>query len=376
MKIIDKHLLRECLLPYFYCVFGMSMILVMSDLFERESQFRAVGTPIWDVVLFYIHYLAAYARGSTISSVVMILPISLLAGTLYSLTRLTRQNELTAMRASGVSLYRLMLPFLCLGVFSSLLGVAAQELVAPSATQWITRYDDLLEGRPIRADRTIRGFKYFDEASRALWEVGSFNLSHPEHLWDVRITIERDDRTRERRIVADRARWRSGKWWLSGISEQKYLTTDEMDGLPSEKIRGPIEMPELTGEPLVFVMEADSDTVEKYASSLVLLKYLEKPRGLPPVELARRRTDAHLRLAMPWVCVIASLIAIPAAARGGHRGAFSGANLAVIMFLAFYLAVQVSSVFAKRELISPWLSAWLPNIAFLGIGTGVASRMR
>ena len=121
MKIIDKYLLRTFMVPLVYCLVGFSMIFVIFDLFDHFSDFMEAKTSLLDILKYYLFILPSILS--------YIVPISLLLSVLYALSTLTRSNELTAMRASGVSLYRLMLPFMTMGL---LFALAVLTVLFPS----------------------------------------------------------------------------------------------------------------------------------------------------------------------------------------------------------------------------------------------------
>ncbi len=115
MKLLDKYLLRQLLVPLAYCLLTFSMVFIIADLFEHLSDFIEAKTSFLQVVRYYLFILPSY--------MVFIAPISLLLGILYSLWQLSKNNELTAMRASGASFYRLMVPFSLLESASVFLSV-------------------------------------------------------------------------------------------------------------------------------------------------------------------------------------------------------------------------------------------------------------
>ncbi len=111
MKLIDKYILRSLFVPTAYCLLTFCMLFVLFDLFDHLSDFIDAQTPFLQIVRYYFYILPAM--------LVFIVPISLLLGLLYGLWQLSKNNELTAMRASGVSLMRLTIPIMLAGWFSA-----------------------------------------------------------------------------------------------------------------------------------------------------------------------------------------------------------------------------------------------------------------
>src|ERR1039457_188205 len=138
MKIVDKYLLRQYLVPFGYCFATFSLMYIVFDLFDRLGDLMQAKVGIAQIALFYFHYLLTINGNS--SFIVLVLPISLLLGALYSLSQLTRHNEFTAMRASGMSLSRLMRPFLLFSLACSLVSAVIQETVAPQSSRWTQQF--------------------------------------------------------------------------------------------------------------------------------------------------------------------------------------------------------------------------------------------
>ena len=98
MRLLDRYLLRELLVPLAYCLGGFLVFFIAFDLIFDINRFQEAMLRFMDVVEYYIVVLPEILAD-------MVIPISLLLASLYSLTNLSRHNELTAMRAAGVSLW-------------------------------------------------------------------------------------------------------------------------------------------------------------------------------------------------------------------------------------------------------------------------------
>jgi lipopolysaccharide export system permease protein len=376
MKLIDKYLLREYLFPVTYCFLGLLMLYLVFGLMEYSGDLVKSGATFSQVVRFFGYFMVAYADGNNISFMVFMLPGALLGGTLYGLYKLTRHNELTAMRASGVSLFRLICPFIWVGVACSLLAVGIQEYLAPGASRAFDEIERELSGDPDSGRRVIHGYKYNNVKGMRHWRIDVFDTADPSVLVGIELTRERLDTSRISVIRADRADWKDGRWVFHGMRRQKYLHTDLPDG-PEE---GPYEVPrgvdDLTETPDDFLFAADGTQLERYHSSLAVLFYLKEKGNADKTELARQKVDLHTRLAMPWACLIVGLLSVPIGAKGGRQGMFAGIITAVVLFLLFFLTMQFGAFLGKRQNLPAWLAAWLPNVVFFLVGTGMILRMR
>ena len=119
MRLLDRYLLRELLIPLGYCLCGFLLFWITSDMFVRLGEFQKKGLLARDIAEYYVVMLPEF--------LVLVLPIALLLALLYALTNHARHNEVTAIRAAGVSLWRLSIPYLGVGLLASLALFATNE---------------------------------------------------------------------------------------------------------------------------------------------------------------------------------------------------------------------------------------------------------
>jgi|GEM_PF-836006 len=382
MKLIDKYLLKEYVVPLVYCFCGFCLLYIVAGLFDKISDFIKAGATLADIFKYYALYVVSYADKGNISFVVTILPVSLLAASLYTLSRLTRQNELMAMCASGVSMLRLMTPFLAVALLCSVVAFTVQEFVAPVAARHLDDMKLRMKGADPAVARMVSNLRYHNSEKRRRWEIAKFNPDSPRQLEGVLVKVEREDTAYELKITAERAEWRDGAWHFYGMSEQKFLTDNVQDGPGSEPNPGPVRMDMLeeTPEDLLFAVEPaaldDSSMFERYSGSFKLAGYLASIDRRSNSGLAKKQVDANLRISMPWACLIAAMLAIPAGTKGGRQGILSGIILAVALFLGFYITMQIASFMGKKEYLAPWLSAWISHAVFFVTGCVMIAKMK
>src|SRR5215471_7898348 len=125
MRLLDRYLLRELMIPLFYCLSGFLLLWVVADLINELGTLQEHKLKAGDIALYYLVQTPGF--------LVLGLPIALLLALLYALTNHARHNELTAIRAAGVSLWRLALPYFAVGFFASLALLALNETFVPGS---------------------------------------------------------------------------------------------------------------------------------------------------------------------------------------------------------------------------------------------------
>src|SRR5258707_12820317 len=131
MRLLDRYLLRELLIPLAYCLCGFLIFWVFSDLFSQMAEFQRKKLVAHDIIAYYLV--------STPEFLVVVVPIALLLALLYALTNHARHHEITAMRAAGISLWRICAPHLAVGVAASLLLFGFNEWLVPDNINWGNR---------------------------------------------------------------------------------------------------------------------------------------------------------------------------------------------------------------------------------------------
>ena len=122
---MDRYLLRELLVPLWYCLSGFLLLWVVSDLITELNSLQEKKLHLGDIAQYYLIKVPEF--------LVLVLPIALLLALLYALTNHARHNEITAIRAAGISLWRLSLPYFAVGLLLSLAVFWLNEYCVPQS---------------------------------------------------------------------------------------------------------------------------------------------------------------------------------------------------------------------------------------------------
>lgn len=362
MKILYRYLLRAYLGPFFACLATFTLLFVVQDLFNNLADFLEGRTAWTQVALFYLALIP--------TGLVFITPISLLLGLLYCLSRLTRNNELTAMRACGISTPRLMLPFLAVGAAGALVTLAINETVAPWASWWTREF--------VRAQRAADessvyvhvNLPYHNYPAKRSWLIGRFDTRTRE----MRQVVVRQSDASGRdlfKITAESAHWVGGRWWFRDAIYEEFDANNDRRGPP--RVESAIEMVGWDETPRLFLEELLD---ERFRSAIGLLRFLRNNQGISPEAAARVRVDIHSRLALPFAGLLVTLIGIPFGYHTGRKGALAGVLMALALFFVYYYLFHFSVWLGKKGYLAPPLAGWLPNLLVLIGGLFLLRRIR
>ena len=125
MRLLSSYVLKEFISFLIYCILAFAVIFVLVDTVENLDNFIDSHLSISLIALYYTFYLPYI--------LILTLPVSMLLSTLFSLGRLIGDNEITAMKASGVSFYRILVPLYIFSLFVGVFALIFTELVVPRA---------------------------------------------------------------------------------------------------------------------------------------------------------------------------------------------------------------------------------------------------
>ena len=361
MRILHRYLFKNLLMPLLYLLMAFTLLFVIGDLMDNMGRFIDTKTSFAGIVYYYSLFLP--------SMVIMIVPLCLLLAVLYSLSTLTRHSEVTAMRASGISIYRIIRPYMLMGIACFVFTAVVNEYTGP---KFAYRADQFIEQQKHdEGDVYHERIAFKNPGAGHIWYIKQFD-TRTFTMEGVELIQQREDGSDRIKYNAEKARWMDGRWWFENGTFQEY---DEMGNRAgqAESFQA-LEMRKLPEVPENFMIEIKDPA---YQSSMELWNYIQSHESrLSPETLTKYEVDFHHKLTMPVVCIIITMIGIPVGAHTGRKGAFAGIMLALGMFFAFYATQFTLEYLAKQMLIVPWLGPWGAIIAFFIIGSIMIHRMR
>ena len=360
-QIVDTYIMSGFL---FYVLVVLASLVSMSEVYFF---FELVGDMIRNnislVKMFtYLFFLTPQLIYST-------LPISILVATLILFGVMSKQNEVTAFRACGVSLFRLAAPILIGSMLFSGGLFAFDHYYVPGANRKQDALRDEIKGRPkqtyLRPDRKwimgegsrIYYYEYFDTTEQTMGGVNVFEL-------------EPNTFRLKRQILAERARWSpSLKTW---VFENGWFSDFKT---PNQREHTPIiatTFSELTESPEYFFTAALQD---KQMNTTELEKYIRdlQQRGFPTTKL---QVQLYRKFSLPLFALIMAMIAVPFGFLVGSRGAMTGIGVSMAIGIAYLAVDPLFQKLGEVSLLPPAMAAWSPDALFSLTGLYLLLRMR
>jgi lipopolysaccharide export system permease protein len=369
MRLLDRYLLRELLMPLVYCLGGFVVFWISFNLFTRLDDLQEAKLHLWDV----IELCAAW----TPECLVTVLPIALLLALLYTLTHHARHNEIAAMRAAGMSLWRLCVPYFLVGLGASLVLFALNEIAVPRSNEWGER---ILNRYVHKSDDAPNPFHGFTNArANRIWIFNEYRPRTAEMSGTIVVNWTLPNGS-IRKLYADRAVYSKPGWTFFNVREfeQAGETAPVVPLLQTNELA----MPDFDETPAGIENEIKMSEYESLHSRKLnvplstLWEYLRRHPNLPPAEAANWWTKFYGRLAAPWTCLVVVLIAIPFGVASGRRNLFVGVAGSVFICFTFFVLQQVGLAMGQGDRLPAWLAAWLPNLIFAAAGLLLTARVR
>ncbi|HEY6195691.1 MAG TPA: LptF/LptG family permease [Candidatus Eisenbacteria bacterium] len=345
MRILDRYLLREFLVYLVLGLLGFIVIFIVVDLIEKMDVFLDHRAPGLLVAQYFVNLAP--------DVVVKMLPVALLLATFLSLGQLNKFGELTAMRAVGLSLTRILAPVL--GVAALCVGVSLGlgEYVVPAATRardtiFEERIQHLQRQSPSeRADVTYLG------RGGHIWVVGLY-LVHEQRMHEVSLQ-EFHSGVLARRIDAAEASWDGQRWvFVSGYVRQFERGHEQAEAFQRMAVGGLGERPD------DFAKEGHKPEEMNWFE---LRSYIERLRA-SGARVENYLVDLHLKLAFPLICLIVVVIGGALATRLRMQGAALGFGLSVAISFLYYGIMRAGQALGHNGALPPYVSAWSADVLF------------
>jgi lipopolysaccharide export system permease protein len=282
------------------------------------------------------------------------LPYAVLLSTLLTLGTLSRHSEITAMKAGGVSLYRITFPLILVALGMSFISFLGNEDLVPY-TMRKAQYISEVEVKKESPTTFFKNNKIWYHSDRRIFNI---QLLDPKKQMLKGLTIyEFDDRFRcIRRIDAREARWADGKWFFVDGAIRDF---DAAGAIVTELFK---EKEFTFKEDWRSFQKVDRDAAEMSYSEL--RAYIQKIQssGYDPT---RYFVELYSKLSYPCLSLVMVLIGIPFALKTGRSGGIAlSIGVSVLIGFAYGVLFYVSISFGKSGILPPLLAAWAPTLLF------------
>lgn len=369
MRLLDRYIVGEMVLPFLTGVFAVIMMLVGNTLFALVDLILKNNIPLAIVsrlVVFNIPTL-----------VVLTLPVGVALAAALAVNRLARDSEATAIRMAGVPLRRIFAPIFVIGLLASLFSFWLGERVVPAANREFAKTQNAMFGYAFSSAPMLVANKVFTyqnynffvrEASRGVKGNPNALLVHGVMIYED----PTDPKGYPILITADSAIYDHDVWTLENASIQKLddhglVSADLSAKQATLNLQAP--MPVLPGNQSTDMAGMpDAYSMSQLASQIQLLT--KTGQDATTLEVAYQ-----FKMALPFLCLAFALCAPPLALRFARAGSFIGIFLSIVMVFVAWNTLLLTKALGLSGHLSPFLAAWSPDLLFAALGLYFLWRM-
>ncbi|MGB6120941.1 MAG: LPS export ABC transporter permease LptG [Bacteroidota bacterium] len=350
MKHLDRYIVGQFLTTTAFALSAVVVIFIVIDAMEKLDDFIDKQAD-WDIIArYYIFFIPEIIK--------LTMPVAMLLSSLFVTARLSTQNELAAMKSSGISLYRIMVPFVAVAFLVSALSVYFNGWIVPQANKKkFTLMREHLQKDVITASGAnlyvqdsptrILSIGYFDDTRNLASRVSIQDFSPDDPTAMVgrvdAITMTWDE-TAEKWVLHQGVRR-----WFSGERERLERFTSQPAGklhFDPDDLRKKQEKPD----------EMDFYTIQEF---------IEDQRRAGQ-DVSRWEVDFYSKISFPFASVIVVLFGVPFSSIRRRGGVGVQLGISLLIAFVYLIFMKVSQVFGYNGDINPIVTAWSANVLFLG----------
>lgn len=357
--ILDRYLMREYLVFMAIGLAVAAVLFIVIDLLQTIDRYIRIKPPLIHVVEHFVYRVPAAVHDG--------LPVVMLVATIFLFLALTRYHELTAMKAAGMSLYRVAAPVLLLSAGVALLSGLFQELLLPRLNELGEEVDRVKIRGQLPRHLQSRERLWLRTADSRFYRVELLDPASSNMYGVTVLEVDQATFRLQSRLDARRAHWSPQGWELTDGAYREFGSRGEVQTIPFA--RTAIELRE------------EMDDFTRIHKPIAAMSYFELRDYVARLEatgyqVKKYTVELYSKLSFPWANLIMVLVAIPFSLQSPRGGRLFGVALAIAIMAGYLVVHYVAVAFARADLLPPLLAAWTANIVFLGLGASLFLRAR
>ncbi|MDO5116521.1 MAG: LptF/LptG family permease [Synergistaceae bacterium] len=360
MRALDRFILNELKGPFFFGIVAFTIILVAGGLlFQMADLIIQKGVSIGVVMRLFLYYMPRL--------VVFTIPMSCLLAALLGFGKLSSNSEIVALKSVGLSFQRIVRPVVAAAFFVSICAIFINESLVPvseRAAANVMKYEVLRESAPIFTSKvflkeesggSIKRVIYIDRMDNATKEMSD-------------VVVEEFEEGRLARVTTARSgRWISGSWWLEDGAVYEIKDPGKEVALLFKFNRQALTLNMNPDEISSSSASPDEMTIPELLAAIRLRGKTGEPDGELWMAL-------HLRLSVPWACLVFAILGAALGSRPQRSSSGVGLGFSVIIIFVYYVIMSFSRALGESGALPPPVAAWTANLVFLSIGLYLCSR--
>ncbi|WP_306534858.1 LPS export ABC transporter permease LptF [Geobacter sp.] len=351
-SILFRYIFKETAVPFLLGMAVFTFVLLMGRLLKLAEMVFAKGVPFLDVCRLILYMLPSFFLVS--------IPMAFLLAVLLAFGRLSSDSEITAIKASGISLGSLLAPVLTFGVLAYL----ATTFITVYALPWgNTSFKHFLYAViETRAATTIKEKVFNDEFPGLVVYVDGYDdASH-----EISGILIHDERNPEEPVTIF-----ASTGIIAASPEENNIRLHLKNGSIHRGIGA-------SGYRLVEFNSYDlhinlrqSTKKDQLDEEDLTLRQLMVNRSNKQIDDRFRRDvsiELHKRFSLPFACIVFAVIGVPLGIQNQRSGRAGGFSAGIVILMLYYMLMSAGKTIAEKDILPPSLAVWLPNALFIAFG--------
>ena len=345
LLLLDKYIITSFIKKFLNILSVFVIIFLIVDIIEDIDKILDYSITFKQISMLYIYTIPQYIN--------IAFPMAILISTVMTFTIFQKNNELTAFKAAGISVYRLTVPFIIIGIAFSIGMFFFENLVVTQSTTLKTELEKkyFKNGKKRQINNNIH--VQLDE-SRII-SIENFN-----HRTNIarNISIQKfNNNTMIYRLDAENMKWEDQSWVANNIIFRAFDSKNTFLTLSDSTLKiniNPIDLTEINTKP----QEMDYWALKGFVDRL-------KNNGR---EFRKWLVDLHFKTAFSFSSILMILFGISLSIQKPRTNLLTGVGSSIFVIFIYYVMIKSGQTMGYKGVISPFLSVWSANILFLCSG--------
>lgn len=350
MKKLDIYIIKKFLGTFFFSISLLIVIVVVFDISEKIDDFIEKEAPLKAILFsYYLNFIPYFVN--------LFVYLFTFIAVIFFTSKMASGSEVIAILSSGISFWRFLWPYFISAVFLGIMSFYLANFLIPRTNKKMMAFEKLYIRNPYQyREKDIHmqivpgTFVYMESFNNQANTGYKFSL---EQFKDNQLVFK---------LNADQIVWDS----ITGIWKIKNYFIRKTDGRNEILLNGKVKDTVINMNPADFTLILDDIKTMNYSE---LRAFIAKEKLKGSMNIKDYEVEKHKRIAFPFATLVLTLIGVSISSRKIRGGIGMHLGLGIAITFSFILFLQISTVFATRGNLTPWLAVWIPNILFgiLGI---------
>ncbi len=345
MKKLDIYIIKKFLGTFFFAISLLILIVIVFDISEKIDEFLEREAPLDEILFaYYLNFIPYFVN--------LFSYLFTFIAVIYFTSKMAYNSEIVAILSSGISFRRFLFPYIISSIFLGLMSFYLANFLIPKTNKKMMVFEKAYLKSPFRLrDRDMHmqikpgTFVYMERYETTNNTGYKFSL---EEFKDNRLVYK---------LNSSRIKWDTtkGSWTI-----RDYVIR-EINGDTEKITKGAYLDTVINMYPHEFTFILEDMKTMNFSE---LRAFIEKERLKGSKLIKEYEVEKHKRIAFPFATIILTIIGVSISSRKIRGGIGMHLGLGLALTFTFIMFQQVTTVFATRGSLDPWISVWIPNIIY------------